>query len=164
MRQRVVIAWDEKKVKKKSVLAIPNRSSYQFFCSPCWWVGVIIRGRKKMKLKFLQCSEFTLYVFLCEKKTDAENEFAIWSFPFSYKFNKDQFSAWKKKNVLNVQDVSFMTISMKIVFVFVLDSFCYFNTCLCVSRNTKKERNIWLQNMAGLSIRFRDKTRHSIFA
>jgi hypothetical protein len=100
MRQRVVIAWEEKKVKmkKKSVLAIPNRSSYQFFCSPCWWVGVIIRGRKKMKLKFLQCSEFTLYVFLGEKKTDAENEFAIWSFPFSYKFNKDQFSTWKKKN------------------------------------------------------------------
>ncbi len=62
MRQRVVIAWEEKKVKKKSVLAIPNRSSYQFFCSPCWWVGVIIRGRKKLKLKFLQCSEFTLYV------------------------------------------------------------------------------------------------------
>ncbi len=114
MRQRVVIAWEEKKVKMKkkkniSVLAIPNRSSYQFFCSPCWWVGVIIRGRKKMKLKFLQCSEFTLYVFLCEKKTDAENEFAIWSFSFSYKFNKDQFSAWKKKNVLNVQDVNFTT-------------------------------------------------------
>ncbi len=92
------VGWKKSWKKKKSVLAIPNRSSYQFFCSPCWWVGVIIRGRKKMKLKFLQCSEFTLYVFLGEKQTDAENEFAIWSFPFSYKFNKDQFSTWKKKN------------------------------------------------------------------